>query len=70
MGHFGPKDSVFLVTLTCSELFFLILHNERGQEVMEIINGFSEKILIWGKWAILGPKMMCPHNSGSSLRIF
>ena len=30
--------------------FFLILHNEKGQEIHgNYINGFSEKILIWGK---------------------
>ena len=51
--------------------FFKILHNEMGQEVHEnYINGFSEKILIWGKWTILGPKIACPHNFGTTLRIF
>ena len=34
--------------------FFEILHSERNQEVhVTCINGFPEKILIWGKWAIL-----------------
>ena len=34
--------------------FFEILHSERNQEVhATCINGFPEKILIWGKWAIL-----------------
>ena len=52
-------------------IFFEILHHERGQEVHgNYFNVFSEKILIWGKWAILGPKMMHLHNSGSTLTIF
>ena len=33
------------------------------------INSFSEKILIWAKWVVLGPKMMRPRNSGSTVRI-
>ena len=32
------------------------------------INGFSEKSPL-GKWAILGPKMTHPHNSGSAVGI-
>ena len=35
-----------------------------------LINRFSEKISYLGKWAILGPKMAHPHNSGSAGRIF
>ena len=31
---------------------------------------FSEKILIQGKWAILGLKTARAHNFGSALRIF
>ena len=31
---------------------------------------FLKKILIWGKWAILGLEMACPYNSGSTLKIF
>ena len=26
--------------------------------------------LVWGKWTILDPKMVHPHNSGSVERIF
>ena len=34
------------------------------------INGLSEKILVWGKWAIKDPEChILPHNSGSALRI-
>ena len=38
------------------------------------MNYFSQKILVWGKWTILGlilgSKMAHTHNSGSTLRIF
>ena len=34
-----------------------------------LINRFSEKNSHLAKWAILGPKMMHPHNSGSAVRI-
>ena len=30
---------------------------------------FSQKNLPQGKWAILGPKMILGHNSGSTVRI-
>ena len=35
-----------------------------------LINSFSEKNSHLGKWAILGSKIMHPHNSGSAGRIF
>ena len=39
------------------------LHSESGQEVHgNYVNGFSEKIIVWPKWAILSPKLMCLHN--------
>ena len=48
--------------------YFEILLNERGQELyVNDINGFSEKILILGKWVVLGLKIACRHNSGSTL---
>ena len=31
---------------------------------------FPKKVLVWGKWTNLDPKMTHPHNSGSTLRIF
>ena len=37
---------------------------------IKLINRFSEKILNWANWTILGPKMAQPHNSGSTGRIF
>ena len=30
----------------------------------------TEKNFVQDKWAILGPKMAHPHNSGSALRSF
>ena len=33
-------------------------------------NGLYQKKFVQDKWAILGPKMAHPHNSGSALRIF
>ena len=35
-----------------------------------LINRFSEKDSYLGKWAILGPKIVRHHNSGSPGRIF
>ena len=35
-----------------------------------VINRLSEKNSHLGKWAILGPKIVHPHNSGSTGRIF
>ena len=35
-----------------------------------LINRFSEKNANLRKWAILGPKIAYPHNSGSVVRIF
>ena len=32
-------------------------------------NGLYQKKFVHDKWAILGPKMAHPHNSGSALRI-
>ena len=29
---------------------------------------FAKKDLIQGDWVILGPKMLCPQNSGSTLK--
>ena len=60
-----------LITLVRWKDFFEISLNERGQEAVNgnYINSFSEKILIWSKWANLGPKMAHLHSSGSTLRI-
>ena len=45
--------------------------NEKDQEVHEnYVNGFSGKIIIWGKSAIFGLKMVHPHNFGSALSFF
>ena len=30
----------------------------------------SKKFFVWGKWIVLGPKMVHPHNSRSAVRFF
>ena len=35
-----------------------------------IIMVCTKKNFVQDKWAILGPKMAHPHNSGSTLRVF
>ena len=34
------------------------------------ITGFSEKIIVYTKWGMMGPNMKRPYNSGFALRIF
>ena len=41
--------------------------NERNKAHLQV---FQKKYSHLGKWAILGPKMMHPHNSGFAGRIF
>ena len=31
---------------------------------------FPKKVLVWGKWTNLDPKMTHPHNSGLALKDF
>ena len=69
----GPKMMHWIQIWIPSKefFFFLILHNKRGQEVhRNYINGFSGKKFLQGKRVILGPKIMCRHNSGLTARIF
>ena len=37
---------------------------------VELMVFLKKKKIIWGKWAILGPKTAYPYNSGSFLRSF
>ena len=37
---------------------------------MRMILIIFQKKFVWGKWTILGPKMVHPHNSGPDVRIF
>ena len=46
------------------------MYNERNQEVHGNHFNSFEKIFIWGKWAISGPKVARSYNSGSTVRIF
>ena len=71
MLHFGPQNNGSSELWICTNDFLKMFHTERVQEVHEIyINGFSKKKPFLGKWAILGPKMMHGHKSGSALKIF
>ena len=70
MGHFGPENDVSLKLWICSNYFFKISHNERGQEVCKNYVVFSEKLFIGGKWVVLDPKMLHDHNSVSIQRFF
>ena len=71
MTHFGPKNGTPSSFYICSKDFFQILHHKRDQEGHgNYINGFSKKILIWGKWDILDLKMGCLNDFGSTQRIF
>ena len=35
-----------------------------------ILATFPKKVLVWGKWTNLDPKMSHPHNSETPLKIF
>ena len=67
MGHFGPKNSG-----SAERIFFKFCpvkgaNNIKGMRITLII--FQQKF-VWGKWTILGPKIVHSHNSGSSVRTF
>ena len=72
LGHFGPKNATLHYYNSGSAInIFLILHNQRGEEVHQnYMIGFSKKDLIQGNLVILGQKKMCHHNSGSTQTIF
>ena len=64
MSHFGSKNSAS--SKLCTSKSFLKI-----QAVdQNYINAFSKKVLVQGKWSILGVKILQPHNSGSTLTIF
>ena len=56
-------------TMLFPKIFLFRSVGHFGPENENHINGFHEKIVIWGKWAILGLKMACLHNSRSVLII-
>ena len=68
-SHYGPKNGPLNFGYTVR--IFLKFYSMKG---VKKYNGTYivslKKILIWGKWAILGLKMAHPHNFGSTLRIF
>ena len=63
------KWSIFIILHTLQE-FFKFLHNEMGQYVDKNNISFSQKMLVWGKWTFLEPKMAQPHSSRLALRAF
>lgn len=65
----GPKIIFVVKAGSAVGMLFLILRNERGQELNENhFNGFSEKLQVLGKWTFLSPKLMPRHNT--LLRLF
>ena len=70
MGYFGLENDASSEFWIHSNDFLRSFHIERGEEAHWIILMVFPKKIIWGKWAILGPKIMCGHNSGSDGRIF
>ena len=70
MDHFRSKNVASSQFWIDRKNFFLILHNEKGQQVDKSNNtGLCQKNFFQDKWAILCPKMAHPDNSGSALRI-
>lgn len=70
MGYFGLENDASSEFWIHSNDFLRSFHIERGEEAHWIILMVFPKKNICGKWAILGPKIMCGHNSGSDRRIF
>ena len=65
-GPFWAQKLRILITLDPLEEFFFA----QWKGLVGDINNFQTKIFVWGKWTILGPKTVHPHNSGSAVRIF
>ena len=51
-------------------LKFCTMNVDKSQVYGNYLNSFSEKIFVWVKWAILGLKMVHPHNFGSAQIFF
>ena len=67
MGHFWPKTIVSSYVLICLKNFFETLHGERDQEMHgNYINSFLKKF----SFGENGSKMVRPHNSESTFRVF
>ena len=66
----------FIIRLISDFDFWHVDRSEQGclflvwMKGTRLINRVSDKNSHMGKWAILGPKMAHPHNSGSSVRNF
>ena len=61
-GPFGSQN--YSASSKC-QMHSKDLLSERGQETYEIyISDFCKEDLFEGEWVIVGPKMLCPQNSG------
>ena len=70
---FWAQKLHILITLDLLEEFFLIMHNEKGQQVDESNNnnGLYQKNFCAGQMGHFGPEDGAyPHNSESNLRFF
>ena len=47
--------------------FLKILHKVANRWIKMVLKVLFSKIIVWGKWKILDPKIVHPHNSESSL---
>ena len=69
MGHLGPKMVISQLWIRCKDSF-TIFYKKKSQE-RHYSNVFSEKKKSYsGQFGHFGPKMACPHNIGSTLRLF
>ena len=74
--YFGPIcawEWYVFITLDLLQGIFFNFAQWRGPSRtadQTYFNNFSEEILVWSKWAILGPKIMHYLNSGSAQRFF
>ena len=71
VDHFEPKNgpsSELCIRCKNFSKFYTMKRVNRYMKV--VIMACTKKKFVQDKWAILGPKMAHPHNSGSAVRIF
>lgn len=62
MAWWAQKWRIFM-TLDLYKRSFFYFRTMNGKELHEnCINGFSGKVIVWGNWAILDPKVRCLFN--------
>ena len=69
-AHFWSKNGASSELYVHSNDFFKILHNEGPIGSWKISVVFPKKTFVSGKWTILDPKMVHPHNYESTFRMF